>query len=148
MFWFSPSLREETKQAILSHRDDAVIQPFEMIWARTDNSGICPDPQRYGRRTYDTAMLITFGDRLIVTPKSLSICAPWGEKIHRSQKPLPVVQHFMSMFVDKHSTVLDPTCGSGTALVAARELEAKSILGLEADPETHKRAVRFYKEQL
>jgi site-specific DNA-methyltransferase (adenine-specific) len=93
-------------------------------------------------------MLITLGDRLIVNPRALSFSFPWSDKIHRSQKPLPVVSHFLSMFVDKHSRVLDPTCGSGTSIIAAKQLGAKAILGLEAHKETYNRAVAHYKNEV
>jgi predicted RNA methylase len=39
------------------------------------------------------------------------------------------------MLCDEHSSVLDPTCGSGTALRAAESLGASRILGLELNPE-------------
>jgi DNA modification methylase len=38
------------------------------------------------------------------------------------------------MFVDEHSTVLDPTCGSGTALAMAKEFNSANILGIEINP--------------
>ena len=39
----------------------------------------------------------------------------------------------MSMLVDEHSRVFDPTAGSGSALAAADALGASAILGLEID---------------
>lgn len=148
VFWFSQNFRRETEDFFTSHFPDAKIQPHLMIWHRPDNSGILPDPQRYGRRTYETAMLITFGDRMLTRPKALSFSCEWKDKIHRSQKPLEVVTHFLSMFVDESSTFLDPTCGSGTSIIAAKNLNAKSVLGLEKSEETYKAATAFYKKQL
>jgi len=39
------------------------------------------------------------------------------------------------MFIDEYSRVLDPTCGSGTALRAAESLGASFVLGLEINPD-------------
>jgi len=129
MFWFSQNL----------------LQPFPLIWHCSDLDGTVPDPQRYGRRTYETALVLTFGDRHIVTPKALSIAAPRGSKTrhHRSQKPQTVLSHFMSMFVDPASTVLDPTAGSGTSLLVAHQLHAKLIRGVEKDEQTYQTALSF-----
>ena len=57
-----------------------------------------------------------------------------------SAKPEPVLRHFFRMFVDENSTVLDPTCGSGTALRAAESLGAAHILGIEVNKEFAERA--------
>jgi predicted RNA methylase len=37
------------------------------------------------------------------------------------------------MLVDEHTSLLDPTCGSANALVAAELGGASSVLGLEVD---------------
>jgi DNA modification methylase len=39
------------------------------------------------------------------------------------------------MVVDEHSAVLDPTCGSGSAIRAAANAGAGRFLGLEINPE-------------
>jgi DNA modification methylase len=131
MFWFSQNLRRETEDFFTEMK--GTVQPFLMIWHCGD--GIVPDPQRYGRRTYETAMLVTFGDRKIVAPRALSIdgSRESSTRIHRSQKPLRVLEHFFEMFVDSSSHVLDPTCGSGTSLLAANNLKARRVIGLERD---------------
>ena len=119
-------------------------QKFKMIWHCSDNLGIIPDAQRYGRRTYETAMLFSLGDRKIVKPTALSYAAPRGERIHRSQKPLEVLSHFFRMFVDTSTIMLDPTCGSATSLIAANKLGASRVLGLEIDPTMHEQAVKHW----
>jgi ParB-like chromosome segregation protein Spo0J len=133
MFWFSQNLRRETEDFFTAM--GGFVQPFLMIW-HCGNDGLIPDMQRYGRRTYETAMLVTFGDRKIVAPRALSIdnSRESNSRIHRSQKPLRVLNHFFEMFVDSSSFVLDPTCGSGTSLIAAYNLKAQKVLGLENDP--------------
>lgn len=107
-----------------------------------------PDPQRYGRRTYETAFLLTFGDRKIVKGADLSFSFSRINTEHRSQKPVEVLAHFFSMFVDETSRVLDPTCGSGTSLITAKRLGAAKVLGLERDPETYVNAVKHIDKEL
>jgi len=52
-------------------------------------------------------------------------------------KPVAVLMHFFKPLIDPdNASVLDPTCGSGTALIAAEALGAKHVLGLEIDPGT------------
>lgn len=149
MFWFSQNFRRETEDFFKSRWPDATIQPHLMIWHCSDNSGIVPDTQRYGRRTYETAMLITVGDRKIVQPKALSVGVPRsGSRIHRSQKPIEMLSHFFSMFVDDSSLVLDPTCGSGTSLITAHRMKAKAILGLERNPAMFESAREYINQEL
>ena len=145
MFWHSPAMYLETLDYMTGTFPDATIQPFNMIWHCSDQDGIVPDPNRYGRRTYETAMLLTFGDRKIVSPVSLSTAHPRESRtrIHRSQKPLPVLSHFFSMFIDDASRFLDPTAGSGTSLLAAHHAGASYIQGIELDADTHSRACEY-----
>lgn len=145
MFWYSQNLGRETEDFFAQHFPDAYLQPFDLIWHCSDGDGIVPDPQRYGRRTYETAKVLTFGDRNIVTPKALSFAAPRGSKTrhHRSQKPQNVLAHFLSMFVDDASSVLDPTAGSGTSLLVAHQLNAKQICGIELEEQTYQTALNF-----
>ena len=149
MFWFSQNHRRETEDLIKDSWPDAVIQQHLMIWHMSDNSGLTPDPQRYGRRNYETAMLITLGDRKIASPRSLSFSAPRGkDKIHRSQKSIEVLQHFFGMFVDSSTRMLDPTAGSGSSLIAAKLAGAKQVLGLEIDPEAAAAGAKFVNDSL
>jgi len=46
-----------------------------------------------------------------------------------------MLRHFLQMLVDKNTTVLDPTCGSGSALAASLQLGSPRVLGVELDPE-------------
>lgn len=132
IFWLSMKYFSETLEKFGNLAD-----PFPCIWHKSDLRGIIPDPRRGGRRTYEAALLLRWGDPPpVVKNVALSIAAPTGraDAEHISEKPLEVVQHFLSMLVDGTSEVLDPTCGSGTALRAALNLGAKRIVGLDIEP--------------
>lgn len=138
IFWFSMDYYEITRER-LGHMGWKV-NPFPLIWHKSDNAGIAPDPQRTPRRTYETAFFASRGDRLLTQAGAKSNSFAWpGKKgpdgIHLSEKPVQMLQHFMSMICDDYSFVLDPTCGSGNALKAATKLGASRVLGIEKSKE-------------
>lgn len=59
-----------------------------------------------------------------------------------------MLRHFFRMFVDENSKVLDPTCGSGSALRAAKSLDAEYVLGIEKDEGFAERATSAFKDWL
>lgn len=132
VFWFSIQNYEYTFNT-LTKRGGFVVDPFPLVWLKSDNTGILPDPARGPRRIYETAFFARRGDRMIVKPKANAVAWPSTGKIHPHEKPQEMLQFFFEMLVDEHSSLLDPTCGSGSALRAARSLGAPRILGLEAD---------------
>lgn len=139
IFWFSMDYYCETKQEL--ERMGWMVNPFPLIWHKSDNTGIAPDPQRWPRRTYETALVCSRGDRPLTSagPRANSVAYPGSrtDAIHISEKPVEMVKHFLSMYCDEYSYVLDPTCGSAAALRAAKALGASRILGLEQDEEFH-----------
>ncbi len=143
IFWFSMDYYEETKRRLTEM--GWAVNPFPLVWFKSDNTGILPDPSRGGRRVYETALFASRGDRLIVRAKANAFAHPGKDKsIHMSEKPVPMLKHFLEMVVDENSRVLDPTCGSGNALKAASALGASTVLGLERDPEFFQRATEAY----
>lgn len=60
-------------------------------------------------------------------------------KIHPTQKPVNVLERLIEIFTDPGDTVIDPCCGSGTTLRAARNLGRNSY-GFEIDKEFYRRA--------
>lgn len=144
MFWFSMDYYRETVDAL---RDSGfTVNARPLIWFRSDNSGILPDPKRGPRRVYETALLGSRGDRLVAQAVADVVASPNVKSVHMSEKPRPVLRHFFRMFVDEHSYVLDPTCGSGNALRVARDMGAKYCLGLERDEEFYERALERWNE--
>jgi DNA modification methylase len=64
-----------------------------------------------------------------------------GNKLHPTQKPLPVLLPLVETFSAPGGLVLDPFAGSGSSLVAARML-GRSYLGIELDAGYHAIAAR------
>lgn len=135
MFWFSMSHYHTTLEYFREFAPSLVVNPFPLVWHKSDGAGILPDMKRGPRRTYETALMAYRGDRNVITPVFNSYAAPTDKAHHPSTKPEPVLRHFFRMFVDENTRVLDPTCGGGSALRAAESMGAASVLGLEVDPE-------------
>lgn len=150
IFWFSMDFYEVTRFTLAEM--GWKVSPFPFIWHKSDGAGIAPDPQRQPRRTYETAFFGIRGDRKITQAgtKNNSFAYPGrrgDEAIHLSEKPQPMLEHFLSMICDEYSTVLDPTCGSGNALKAATALGANSVLGIEKSKDFFDTAwIRYFDE--
>lgn len=145
MFWFSMDYYEDTlsRLEVMGWR----VNPFPLVWHKSDNAGILPDPSRGPRRVYETAFIASRGDRKIVQPVSNLVASPTTKLIHMSEKPEPVLRHFFRMFVDEYSVVLDPTCGSANAVKVAKKMGAAHVLGIENNREFFELAsAHFYDE--
>lgn len=144
IFWFSMDYYDTTFNALTG--SGWRVNPFPLVWFKNDNTGIIPDAMRGPRRVYETAFMASRGDHLIVEPVGNCCPAPGksSDKIHMSQKSEEMLRHFFRMTVDEHTTMLDPTCGSGIAVKVAESMGAKSVLGLERDEEFYKRAKENY----
>ena len=145
IFWFSMDYYAETL-ARLSTKFRG--NPFPLVWHKSDGSGILPDPNRGPRRTYETAFFASRGDRKIVRAVSNSVGAPIQRGRHMSEKPQEVLRHFFRMVVDEHSSVFDPTCGSGSALRAGLASGASRVLGLELNPQFAAHADELLRDQI
>lgn len=139
MFWFSMEFYRETLEFFEANAPSLVVQKFPLIWHKTDGRGIIPDANRQPRRVYETALIMTRGDRKIIRPIANTYGSPTTKEVHQSEKPEPMLKHFFQMFVDQDTRMLDPTAGSGTAIRAAESFHA-TTLGLEINLETVKAA--------
>lgn len=135
LFWFPMSKYGST----LSYFKKAgfYINEYPLIWMKSDKIGIIPDAERYPRRIYETAFLMSLGDRTLVKPMCNASFAPSGRRKehHISHKPEAMLEEFLPMFIDGDSIMLDPTCGGGTAVSMAMRLGAKYSLGLDINAE-------------
>lgn len=132
LFWFDMSYYAWTVAAFEA-AGWTLLQPHPFIWSK-GYQGIAADVKRRPRHVYETALMFSRGDRKIVKLDKDVLDCPVDEKLHLNQKPHLMLKHFLGMFVDEHTAVLDPTCGSGSALAAARALGANRVLGVELDP--------------
>lgn len=128
MFWYSMDYHAETVRRLTEF--GWRVDPFPLVWYKSDNSGILPDPRRRARRNYETALHCTRGDRKIIQAVSNVSPHPNTKTIHMSEKPIGMLRHFYRMFVDDTTNMLDPTMGSGNSVVLAENLGAKAR-GLE-----------------
>lgn len=135
MFWFSMEHYSETLAAFGSLAPELEFQPHPLLWHKTDNVGVLPDPERGPRRVYETCFIASRGDRKIVRAVSNTKGAPTDKEHHPSTKPVPVLRYFFEMFIDANTRMLDPTCGSGSSIRAAESLGAAHVLGLEISEE-------------
>ena len=55
-------------------------------------------------------------------------------KLHQNQKPIPLLKRCILLHSDPGDLILDPVCGSGSALIAAAEL-GRDYIGIEIEPE-------------
>lgn len=143
MFWLSArhEIVAETMTALTAM--GWKMNPVPLIWHRSDNAGIMPDPQRGPRQVYEVCLFGSLGDRKVVQPISNLFAHPKTKEVHASEKPRAMLQHFFRMFVDESTVMLDPTMGSGNSILAAEESEPKFVLGIEALEEIYHNALAY-----
>jgi site-specific DNA-methyltransferase (adenine-specific) len=61
-------------------------------------------------------------------------CGRSGSEFHPTEKPVELIEVLLGAGSDRSDTILDPFCGSGTTLVAAKKL-GRHFLGFEISPE-------------
>jgi site-specific DNA-methyltransferase (adenine-specific) len=79
--------------------------------------------------------------------KMIFNCIDWprdnkNEKIHPTQKPVPLLEKLIELFTDPGDVVIDPVAGSGSTLIAAENLGRKSH-GFEIKKEFYESALKW-----
>lgn len=64
-----------------------------------------------------------------------------GDHAHPTQKPEPLIRDLIALFSNRSDLVMDPFCGSGTTLIAAKNLNRRAI-GIEIEPKYCEIAVK------
>lgn len=98
-------------------------------------------PKKYASSSYHTeyrheqAYLLAKGwpERPCRPPPDVIQWTYTGNRLHPTQKPIGILKPLIEAFSRTGDIVLDPFCGSGSTLVAARELD-RNYLGIELDP--------------
>jgi len=105
---------------------------YPFILHKTNRSGFMPG-KFGGRRTYEVMCMFYRGDPVILERKSLVGAHDVEDNslLGHAEKPIDFLKDKLGMVVGEHARFLDPTCGSATALIAARELGCKYIVGVE-----------------
>lgn len=129
--WISLRYLEWTKEAFTKKGFSCHMQPF--IWHKADNKGIIADVQCGMRNVGEYALIFNRGRFPVIKNISNIFDHPTTKRFHASEKPLPVLEYLFSAFVDEKTRLLDPTCGSGTAIMAGAKAGAEEALGIELD---------------
>ncbi|MCK1513038.1 DNA methylase [Bradyrhizobium sp. 190] len=90
---------------------------------------------RFVKGMHEQAYLLAKGDPHFPSAP-ISDVLDWeytGNRLHPTQKPISVLQPLIEAFCPLDGIVLDPFCGSGSTLVAARRAGRTSV-GIELDP--------------
>jgi len=69
-----------------------------------------------------------------------------SERVHPTQKPLVLMGQLVEQFTDPGETILDPTAGSGTTGIAAKQLGRRAILVERDEKHCESAAVRLERE--
>ena len=86
---------------------------------------------------HEAAYLLQKGERGREPQFVLPDIQPWhytGNKLHPTQKPVPSLKPILEAFTERGELVLDPFCGSGSTLLAAKIL-GRRYLGIELSEE-------------
>lgn len=107
-----------------------------IIWQKSKSEGLAPWGRRGFRRTYEMIFWATKGQKgLHHSPTDVLEFprVPKGERIYGAQKPLDLMKFLIESSTIEGDRILDPCCGSGMTLLAARLLRRYGI-GIEKDP--------------
>jgi DNA modification methylase len=96
---------------------------------------------RYLGYRHESAYLLSKGrPPLPATPVPDVLDFPYsGNRLHPTQKPVEPLKTLIGAFTHPGAVVTDPFCGSGSTLVAARQM-GRRFIGIDLDPAHHRTA--------
>lgn len=106
-----------------------------LIWWKSHSEGLAPWGAQGPRITTEFILFATKGQRgLIASPIDVFDFrrVPRGERTHGAEKPVDLLKALIECSTLPGESVLDPCCGSGSTLVAARDTK-RLALGIEKD---------------
>jgi len=78
------------------------------------------------------------GNREFLTrPKNIVQCRFSDERFHNTQKPVELIKQFIENSTNVNETIFDPFLGSGSTVVAAKEMK-RNYIGCEIDEQNYK----------
>jgi site-specific DNA-methyltransferase (adenine-specific) len=116
-------------------------RPF--IWMKSESEGLAPWGGQGPRITTEFIFYATKGQRgLNASPTDVFDDRRVSRTIrtHAAEKPVSLLRSLISCSSLPGDRVLDPCCGSGSTLVAAKELQRQG-LGIERDPDYYNTAL-------
>lgn len=119
--------------------------PFRrpLIWQKSDTEGLAPWGGQGPRITTEFIFYATKGQRgLLASPTDVFNVrrVPRHERIHAAEKPVELLRKLIECSTMPGDSVLDPCCGSGSTLVACKELNRRA-LGIEKDADYYATAM-------
>lgn len=126
--------------------------PFRrpMIWGKSDSEGLAPWGAQGPRLTTDFFFFATKGRKgLIASPTDYIRVnrVARDERIHAAQKPIELLKQLILCSTLPGDSILDPCAGSGSTLVAAKDMNRKAR-GIEKDETYYNTAMaNIYGEQ-
>jgi site-specific DNA-methyltransferase (adenine-specific) len=119
--WFGHWRKRDEVAASMPHPIRA-----EIVWAKDMHTGHpCPLAMRDERIWLFSSVGIT-GKRFETSVWDEPVIPTWSHKFHKNEKPLALMKRLLMFLVDG-GTIIDPFMGSGTTLVAAKELGLRAI---------------------
>lgn len=109
---------------------------FPIIWQKSQSEGLTPWQGRGPVHTFDVIFYATKGFRGLHTRILDILTCPRvkrNERLYAAEKPIPLLKQLIEAGCLAGDSILDPCCGSGSTLVAAKQLHRAS-LGIELDP--------------
>lgn len=106
-----------------------------IIWQKSESEGLAPWGKEGFRRTYEMIFFATKGERgLIMSPTDIlrENRVSRAARRYGPEKPVGLLRQLIECSTMPGDLVLDPCCGSGSTLAAARQLNRKAI-GIELD---------------
>lgn len=119
--------------------------PFQrpLIWVKSESEGLAPWGGSGPRITTEFIFFATKGQRgLHVSPTDVFNVkrVPRQERLHAAEKPVELLTKLIACSTLPGDMILDPCCGSGSSLVAAKEGKRRA-LGIEKDTDYYNTAM-------
>lgn len=142
LFMFTDIKHWEWLQATASNMGWTPFR-FPIFWQKSEGEGLAPWGSAGPRITTELIFFATKGERGLHSSPTNVFTVPRvarNERLHAAEKPVELLRRLIRCATLPGDFILDPCCGSGSALIAAKE-ERRSALGLELDADYYTTAM-------